>query len=59
MNFLEERILREGRVLPGGVLKVDGFLNHLIDTQLLNKIGAEFRRRFEDAESGLIEFRKL
>lgn len=50
MNFLEERILREGRVLPGGVLKVDGFLNHLIDTQLLNKIGAEFRRRFEDVE---------
>ncbi len=50
MNFLEERILSEGCVRPGGILKVDGFLNHLIDIQLLNKIGAEFRKRFEGVE---------
>lgn len=35
MNFLEERILQDGKVLPGGVLKVDGFLNHLVDIQLM------------------------
>lgn len=46
MNFLEERILREGVVKPGNVLKVDSFLNHQIDVQLLDEIAREFRRRF-------------
>lgn len=46
MNFLEERILREGRVLPGNVLKVDGFLNHQIDVALMDQMGAAFYRRF-------------
>ena len=50
MNFLEQRILRDGLVKPGGVLKVDGFLNHLIDIGLLKEIGAEFKRRFQDVE---------
>ena len=50
MNFLEERILNEACVRPGGILKTDGFLNHLIDIELMNKIGAEFKRRFSDAD---------
>ena len=49
MNFLEERILREGRVLPGNVLKVDSFLNHQLDVALLDEMGAVIHRRFADA----------
>ena len=48
MNFLEERILKEGKVKPGNVLKVDSFLNHQLDIALLEQIGAEFFRRFAD-----------
>ena len=48
MNFLEERILRDGIVKPGNVLKVDSFLNHQMDISLLDEIGREFRRRFAD-----------
>lgn len=46
MNFLEERILRDGIVKPGNVLKVDSFLNHQMDVALLDEIGAELFRRF-------------
>ena len=46
MNFLEERIIKEGTVKPGNVLKVDSFLNHRLDIELLEQIGAEFHRRF-------------
>lgn len=46
MNFLEERIATDGVVKPGNVLKVDSFLNHQLDIELLEKIGAEFCRRF-------------
>ena len=46
MNFLEERILKEGKVKPGNVLKVDRFLNHQLDIELLEKIGAELCSRF-------------
>ena len=49
MNFLEERILKDGVVKPGNVLKVDNFLNHQIDIQLLDEMGREFKRRFADA----------
>lgn len=48
MNFLEERILRDGVVKEGNVLKVDSFLNHQMDVALLDEIGAEFYRRFAD-----------
>ena len=48
MNFLEERILKDGLVKEGNVLKVDSFLNHQMDTELLDKIGEEFHRRFKD-----------
>ena len=46
MNFLEERILKDGIVKPGNVLKVDSFLNHQMDTKLMEQIGKEFKRRF-------------
>ena len=46
MNFLEERIVKDGIVKPGNVLKVDRFLNHQMDIALLEEIGREFKRRF-------------
>ncbi|MBR3750206.1 MAG: xanthine phosphoribosyltransferase [Clostridia bacterium] len=48
MNFLEQRILKDGVVKPGNVLKVDSFLNHQMDIALLDEIGEEFHRRFAD-----------
>ena len=47
MNFLEERIAKDGIVKPGNVLKVDSFLNHQMDISLMDEIGREFHRRFE------------
>ena len=46
MNFLEERILKDGIVKEGNVLKVDSFLNHQMDIELIDKMGEEFKRRF-------------
>ena len=46
MNFLEERIAKDGIVKPGNVLKVDSFLNHQMDIALMEEIGREFKRRF-------------
>ena len=46
MNFLEERIIKDGVVKPGNVLKVDSFLNHQMDIALMEEIGREFKRRF-------------
>jgi xanthine phosphoribosyltransferase len=48
MNFLEERILKDGLVKEGNVLKVDSFLNHQMDFELIDEIGKEFHRRFSD-----------
>jgi xanthine phosphoribosyltransferase len=48
MNFLEERIVRDGIVKKGNALKVDSFLNHQMDVALMNEIGNEFKRRFSD-----------
>ena len=48
MNFLEERITKDGIVKDGNVLKVDSFLNHQMDVKLLDQIGEEFHRRFGD-----------
>lgn len=50
MNFLEERIKRDGIIKPGNILKVDSFLNHQIDVSLMDKIGEEFKRRFDGIE---------
>lgn len=46
MRLLQERIRRDGKVLPGNIVKVDGFLNHRVDTALLRKIAHEFKRLF-------------
>ena len=50
MKALEERILKEGQVRPGNVLKVDGFLNHQMDIKFINEIGKEFKRLFADRQ---------
>lgn len=46
MQLLKERILQDGRSLPGGILKVDSFLNHQLDPNLMYEIAQEFKRRF-------------
>lgn len=48
MNFLEERIIKDGIIKPGNVLKVDMFLNHQIDINLLDQMGQEFFNRFKN-----------
>ena len=48
MELLEQRILKDGRLLPGGILKVDSFLNHQMDPTLLQAMAREFRRLFAD-----------
>ncbi len=50
MNFLEERIIKDGLVKEGNVLKVDSFLNHQMDISLMDELGREFKRRFGNAE---------
>ena len=47
MELLEQRILTDGKVLPGGILKVDGFLNHQIDPHLLYEMALEFKRLYD------------
>ena len=48
MQLLKDRILKDGVVKPGNVLKVDSFLNHQMDINLINEIGKEFKSRFAD-----------
>jgi len=47
MNFLEEKIVKDGIVKEGNVLKVDSFLNHQMDIELFNEMGKEWKKRFE------------
>lgn len=47
MNFLEERIVKDGIVKEGNILKVDSFLNHQMDTELFRRMGEEFKKRFD------------
>lgn len=49
MKILKDRIIKEGKCLDGGILKVDSFINHLLDPQLMEQIGEEFARRFADS----------
>ncbi|MCI9121065.1 MAG: xanthine phosphoribosyltransferase [Oscillibacter sp.] len=46
MQELKDRIVKEGKVLPGNIIKVDGFLNHRVDTGLMERIADEFGRHF-------------
>lgn len=48
MELLKQRILQDGTVRPGNILKVDSFINHQIDVALLNEIGKEFYRHFKE-----------
>ena len=50
MKLLEDRIRKDGKILPGDILKIDNFLNHQIDVQLMDQIGEEFYRLFKDKE---------
>ena len=54
MQELKERIVKEGKVLPGNIIKVDGFLNHRIDTTLMSHIAEEFGRHFNMDEVTMI-----
>ncbi|OAV76124.1 Xanthine phosphoribosyltransferase [Bacteroidales bacterium Barb7] len=49
MELLKQRILQDGRCYPGGILKVDSFINHQMDPQLMFRIGEEFASLFKDA----------
>lgn len=49
MQLLKERIIKDGIVKPGNVLKVDSFLNHQMDIPLINEIGKEFKRLYQDS----------
>lgn len=48
MEILKNKIIEQGKILNGGIIKVDSFLNHQVDIKLLNKIGVEFKERFKD-----------
>ena len=50
MQLLEERILKDGKVFSGNVLKVDSFLNHQLDVELLDKMGLEMKKLFKDSD---------
>ena len=50
MELLQQRILSDGKVLPGGILKVDGFLNHQIDPALLYEMALELKRLYAGEE---------
>lgn len=50
MNFLEEKILSDGIIKEGNILKVDSFLNHQIDVDIIRQMAYEFKRRFRGAE---------
>ena len=54
MELLKERIRREGRVLPGDIIKVDGFLNHRVDPVLLDKIADEFAKYFDTSKITMV-----
>ena len=54
MKLLEDMIRERGETRPGGIIKVDGFLNHRLDYELYREIGAEFKRLFEPVEPTLI-----
>ncbi len=54
MKALQERIQKEGKILPGNIIKVDGFLNHRVDTGLLRQIAEEFRKYFDTSKISVV-----
>ena len=54
LKALEERILKEGKLLPGNIVKVDGFINHRVDVAFLRELAREFKAHFGDKKPNLI-----
>ena len=54
MQLLQDRIRKEGKVLPGNIIKVDGFLNHRVDTALLAACAEEFKRIFDTSKVTMV-----
>ena len=54
MELLKKRIQEEGKILPGNIVKVDGFLNHRVDTELMAQIAEEFKKRFDTSKVTLV-----
>ena len=54
MELLKKRIMEEGKILPGNIVKVDGFLNHRVDTELMEQIAEEFKKRFDTSKVTLV-----
>ena len=54
MDLLKERIRREGKVLPGNIIKVDGFLNHRVDTKLMAAMAEEFEKHFDVSRATVV-----
>ena len=54
MELLKKRIRGEGKILPGNIVKVDGFLNHRVDTELMEQIAEEFKKRFDTSKVTLV-----
>ena len=54
MQLLKDRIQKEGRVLPGNIIKVDGFLNHRVDIRLMEEIAKEFERHFDTRDITMV-----
>ena len=54
MQLLQDRIKKEGKVLPGNIIKVDGFLNHRVDTALLAACAEEFKRIFDTSKVTMV-----
>ena len=59
MELLKERILKDGIVKPGNVLKVDSFLNHQMDIPFINELGKEFKRILNGSSQMLLSIRFL
>ena len=54
MELLKKRIMEEGKILPGNIVKVDGFLNHRVDTALMEQIAEEFKKRLDTSKVTLV-----
>ena len=54
MEKIKKRIMEEGKILPGNIVKVDGFLNHRVDTELMEQIAEEFKKRFDTSKVTLV-----
>ena len=54
MQELKDRIRKEGKVLPGNIIKVDGFLNHRVDTRLMGNIADEFAKFFDVSQITMV-----